>query len=45
MPGRLEWAVLSTVIFSGGMDGPEIKNFFLTGITESLISGPAARNN
>jgi hypothetical protein len=34
------------LIFPGGMDGPEIKNLFLMGISESLIGeGQPAQNN
>jgi len=34
------------VIFSSGVDGPEIKNLFLVGITEPLIGkGQATQNN
>jgi hypothetical protein len=34
------------MVFPGGVDGPEIKNFFLMGISESLIGeGQPAQNN
>jgi hypothetical protein len=34
------------MVFSGGVDGPEIKNLFLMGISESLIGeGQPAQNN
>jgi len=45
-PAEYWWNRNVLSFFRGSVDGPEIKNLFLMGITESLIGeGQAAQNN